>query len=1187
MAYSSAHISGLIGGQQAMFSNQAAYSQQLGGIYGTGPTSPGPMAQNPYPSYGAPGYGQSSNFGAGMASGVGDSVPGLATMASIGGGLAGGRLGYLDPFTSMFRGFSAGSGAGRMAGMNMFGHLGKTFASGGLRAGLGAIGGGMAGAAMFAAPHMAAGAALSYAGGQISQGDETYQNVRNITNQMGPFYGTAGVRPGGKMASSQIEAITGVLQEMASESVLASVKTMTGLMDKFSQMGMLTGVTDPQSFQRKFSSLVKQVDSVAKIMGTSLEEAAPVLQNMRQMGLWTTQDVMGTAQAMRMVGPQGSAAMMGAMQTGAQQVWQQGGSMRAGATLARNQFLNVQAATRSGVLTDESIMGLTGGTGGVRGQAMVAQQMTSITSRMAQSPLGRMMSAGMAEVGEGGFTGGVDEEAFDQFMSGGLGVGDLESMGRKNASKGGLASLAFRKDQIGQELMSRGGAEGQVRMAKMMIDRVLRGHGDKSDGVKAMIVQKTFGLDRRYTELVMSQIDNMSKILEEKQRMAESAINDSFREYDIRMNRSFGGLSTSVGQGLERTVGTRFQGLGSRLSGKFEGMGESINDMIYGASAAPPMTQRKMINALARGGGGTGADLGLSEDQLSVFGGDLGENNLEWMRTGVTRGEMMSNLGVSGNDPTMREMAVRMGLERTQSRDPAALGYSSPSQQEDIGIVKQELRQLLMDPTTGSALERAKENADDSNAYVKLVASMVRGKGGRGAAAMSRLHRSMPGMRKEEGMRAAADMHAIAAASDDMPIPMGRSLEFTSGPLASMLRQTPEALSKIRKESLEDAADILTGGAWPEIGGAAAGVAGGVAGGAVGVWAGMAVASLGIPVIGPGLAAATSLGLGAYLAWKGFTGAGLLAEAALEDMTEKEVIDAMNNEEWGDLYIDWVKNDMPTDHPFIEATAKDSAASKIFSITNKIKKKDSKQFQGLKSALSKGDTSALIEAKSRRRQMLRDASKKELYRVKQFRKKKGLNQSIVDEYKEITDLYSGTDEDQAEATSRAQALGANLNRKQRNIFLKGGGAIGKQIGAFGLLGEFGTKESMTRNQYAEFEGRLQSTTGGTDITSDAGRRRIEELLKSGKGLDIDEMEEVQGILTGSVKRYGAVAGGQRGRQASQEKLLELLTTYTTVNTKFIHTAGAAISKISGKDMGELVTEFGDLTNQAKNAGVTV
>ena len=78
MPFSSADISGLIGGQQAMFSNQAAFSQQIGGMVGTSAPMMGGGMQNPFPSQ--------SNVGTQMAGGAAMGMGGVGTGAAIAGG---------------------------------------------------------------------------------------------------------------------------------------------------------------------------------------------------------------------------------------------------------------------------------------------------------------------------------------------------------------------------------------------------------------------------------------------------------------------------------------------------------------------------------------------------------------------------------------------------------------------------------------------------------------------------------------------------------------------------------------------------------------------------------------------------------------------------------------------------------------------------------------------------------------------------------------------------------------------------------------------------------------------------------------------------------------------------------------------------------------------------------------------
>ena len=139
MPLTSMQVSGLIGGQQAMFANQAAYAQQLGGVgqIGAGMQNPYPAAT---PSYAAPGWEQ-GNAGTHIAGAMGMAAPAAMGMAAMGGGLMGGAAGWADPVTASARFFARGAGfAGQGAGATLSG-IGSQFSQGGLRAGLGPLAG--------------------------------------------------------------------------------------------------------------------------------------------------------------------------------------------------------------------------------------------------------------------------------------------------------------------------------------------------------------------------------------------------------------------------------------------------------------------------------------------------------------------------------------------------------------------------------------------------------------------------------------------------------------------------------------------------------------------------------------------------------------------------------------------------------------------------------------------------------------------------------------------------------------------------------------------------------------------------------------------------------------------------------------------------------------------------------------
>ncbi len=402
MPITSAEISGLVGGQTAMFSNQHSYAQQLSGMYGAGPQMGTAGMQNPFPS--APSYapanmpvtgwrgGDTGNAGSRMIGGLAGAIPAAMGGLSLAGGLIGGPLAIADPISMALK---TGTMAARIGGSFM---------------------GGIVGGAT-----LGIGAAAYY--GVESAAQNMYAGARNVADvgnmagkYMGPQWGGEGSRPGGQMGRQNIRAMVSVLEDIASSEVMVSIESAKRLMDKFGQAGLLQGIGDANTFRTKYSALVKQANEVAKILGTSLEEAAPVLGQFRQMGLWTTKDVMGAAGMARQVGAAAAPYMMGTMQAGAQMAHQMGGNMGAGARIGAGAFASIQSAQRTGTFNEQQVMEMTGGVGGLEGQQMVAQQMTGVMSQFGNTPMGRLMMAGLGKTEGGRFTGGLDQQMMQKFM---------------------------------------------------------------------------------------------------------------------------------------------------------------------------------------------------------------------------------------------------------------------------------------------------------------------------------------------------------------------------------------------------------------------------------------------------------------------------------------------------------------------------------------------------------------------------------------------------------------------------------------------------------------------------------------------------------------------------------------------------------------------------------------------------
>ena len=105
MPISSSQISGMVGGQMAMFANQAKFSQQIGGLVGTAPQGMAGGMQNPFPN---------EDLGARIAGGMGMALPGAITGLGVAGALAGrnwhvivGAVGNVNTILLIVAGFLA------------------------------------------------------------------------------------------------------------------------------------------------------------------------------------------------------------------------------------------------------------------------------------------------------------------------------------------------------------------------------------------------------------------------------------------------------------------------------------------------------------------------------------------------------------------------------------------------------------------------------------------------------------------------------------------------------------------------------------------------------------------------------------------------------------------------------------------------------------------------------------------------------------------------------------------------------------------------------------------------------------------------------------------------------------------------------------------------------------------------
>lgn len=644
MVFDSNQINQMIGGQQAMFANHAAFAHNVGAQMGFGGTPQGLQA----PSFGG-GPGGMGSAAVGM---MGQAIPGAAAGLSIAGGLGflGKAGGYLDPFTGVGRAFVGGAAA-----------------SGGGT--LGAMGGGLAAAAGPAALYYGAYKGISHLGSQIYQGAQNISQVGGMVGQYMPSqFGEPGARMGGQMSRSGIQNITSALHEIAGEQTSSSMRDLMQVMDRAGQAGMLSGMQSPEQFKQKFRTIVDKAKTIASVLDMTLQEGTSVLGNFNSMGLWSTQDILGASLTAKQLGPGRVPGMMQTMGQGAARSHAMGGSMAAGAHLAQNQLLNVSAALGTGALSNEMIQEFTGGVGGARGQEMLANRLTGAMQSMTQTPMGRLSMAGLGEVVDGKFTGRIDQKKLAAFQRGEISVDQLQSMGQKGAStREGAASFTYRQEQIGQELMAQGGMELVGSMFQSALEKA--GFGGADEDIQGLMLQKMYGLKRRDAQMMQRILKKLPEIQDKRSRKELAVIREAAMEAERRQSRSYEAFKNALSNVWETEVDSPIQEFGERLAtGLSEGWDELQNEVL-GRTRQVNMSRQDRMRRLLTSTSRPGDLQGITTNYLnSATGSQFSSNAAIRMNNAGSAGALdafTSVFGTNRGTGTRADVLVKSGA-RTQ-----------------------------------------------------------------------------------------------------------------------------------------------------------------------------------------------------------------------------------------------------------------------------------------------------------------------------------------------------------------------------------------------------------------------------------------------------------------------------------------------------------------------------------------
>lgn len=648
MALPSSQIAAMIQQQQAMFSGQIAYAQQLsypmqmaayGGQGGMMMPPPPPMQPAPAPPpmsmFSAMDYNAGGVYGEQLSSrvaSVGRTGLGIASAAGgIGLGLAG-----LDPFGLAIRagGAAAAAGGGWMGG--------------GLMAGLGV--GALTGAAA-ALPFYAAGKAVDVYSGAFSGGMQDQAALNSSLRSNFRFFGSDAAMGRG-FSQSSMGAIGGMMNNLLRNDPMVNAGELTGLIGSGAQGGMFAGVQDVSDFSNKFKRMLETLKTVQKELGGTLTEAMSFVRQSKQLGFFQAADQMAFSASIRTAEATTGLSrdqLMSLSSYGSQLSRSIGGYGRQGAAGALRTASTLGAAVQSGSINEELLSEATGGLTGAEAIQAMTTDIMNRSARFSRRAMGRYSLFALSN-GEGT---GMDAEMLARFQAGDLTTGDVSGRAHRNVGRMGRARALRQEGVLRGAMLEEGGLSGQIGMMRLMVgDRVL----EQGDDLSNLVLQRRFGMSQSQAEVMTNLMRNQSSIAAQEGISRDVSSRNQALQNDIR-ERGLEAFSRNLGHTVQESLGLNdVREMGRKFVTRLSSIAErAMNDMLGVTENQLTASDLRSVGALRRGRA-TGADIQNIESALG-FGGGGGERDIfarSMFQAGPSAGSILEGRGVRG----VREMSA-------------------------------------------------------------------------------------------------------------------------------------------------------------------------------------------------------------------------------------------------------------------------------------------------------------------------------------------------------------------------------------------------------------------------------------------------------------------------------------------------------------------------------------------------
>ena len=317
--------------------------------------------------------------------------------------------------------------------------------------------------------------------------------------------------------------------------MFTSVGELSNVLKKINDMKLLQGVKSAGEFKKKFTGIVTGLRTMAKDLGTTMEEALPFLQSSTDQGFLNPQEVQENVRILNAssgVGIGVGRGMINQLQTfGADLTRQMGGDSRLGAAGARSLSNQLSVAQSMGIISQQEMTNATGKVGEEANVDLTQQLMTAQTQFM-RSGTGRFLSAALAKRDQqGNFTGEVDLGLLRKLQRGEITGDRLMELGKEALT--GLTSeqaLSFENESGG--LSADIGSQMGVTGLAQAVNGILKASGVKGEQSQRNLIKQMLGIRQSTADMLIKTARRGADMIDEELRqLSESTIRSARVSY--------------------------------------------------------------------------------------------------------------------------------------------------------------------------------------------------------------------------------------------------------------------------------------------------------------------------------------------------------------------------------------------------------------------------------------------------------------------------------------------------------------------------------------------------------------------------------------------------------------------------------------------------------------------------------